>query len=48
MCFCGDKFGDCVGEGGIWVYVEDGEGVLTIFHAAGRKDDGNKMNASIV
>ena len=38
---------DCVSEGGLWVYVEDGVGVFAINHAAGGKNDGDEVYASV-
>ena len=32
---CGNELGDCVSEGGLGVYVEDGVRVFAVNHAAG-------------
>ena len=39
---------DCVSEGGLRVYVEDGIRVFAIDHAAGGKDDGDEVDAGIL
>ena len=47
MSFCSDKFGYCVSKRRVWAYVEDGERVLTIVHAAGGKDHGDEVDAGV-
>ena len=48
MSFCGNKFGNCVGEGGVRANVEDGIGVFAIVHAAGGEDNGDKVDTGIL
>lgn len=40
----GDQLGDGVGEGRIWVDVEDRDGVATLFHAALGEDHGDEVH----
>ena len=35
MRFRSDEFGDCMGEGGVRIYVEDWVRVFAVIHAAG-------------
>ena len=45
---CSNELGDCMSEGGLGVYVEDGVRVLAINHAAGGKDDGDEVYAGVL
>ena len=44
---CSNELCDCVSEGGLRVYVEDGIRVFAINHAASGKDDGDEVDAGI-
>ena len=45
--FCGDEFGDGVGEGRVGVYVEDWVGVFAVVHAAIGENDGDEVDAGV-
>lgn len=44
---CRNELCDCVSEGGLGVYVEDGVRVFAVNHAAGGKDDGDEVYAGV-
>ena len=44
---CSNELCDCMSEGGLGVYVEDGVRVFTINHAAGGQDDGDEVYAGV-
>lgn len=41
-----DQLGDGVGECGVWIHVEDRDGVSAFFHASFGEDDGDEVHAS--
>ena len=45
--FCSDKFGDCMGESGVWTNVKDREGILPVDDATRRENDRDEVDASI-
>ena len=47
VCCCSNELCDCVSEGGLWVYVEDGVRVFAINHAACGKNDGDEVYAGV-
>lgn len=48
MGFCSDELCDGVGKGRVWIYVEHGEGIFAVVHAAGGEDDGDEVDACVV
>lgn len=44
---CSNELRDCVSEGGLRIYVEDGIRVLAVNHAAGGKDNGDEVYAGV-